>query len=98
MALLEQLLCPRRAVHGHLSHHVAGNVAPPAPTLTPVEAICVLVSKHLEAEETSCVSRPGPRAPCTPIPSTPHSGLQKNALPFMGLEIGVNSQEEGSEG
>ena len=71
MAPLEQLLCPRRAVHGHLSHHVAGDVAPPAPTLTLVEAICIFVSKHLEAEETSCVSRPVLHAPCTPSPQRP---------------------------
>lgn len=51
---LEQLLSPCWTVHSHLSHHVAGDVACTAPTLTPVETISVLVSKHLEAE-TGCL-------------------------------------------
>lgn len=52
---LEKLLSPCWAVHSHLSHHVAGDVACAPPTLAPVETISVLVSKHLEAR-TGCLN------------------------------------------
>lgn len=77
MTPLEQLLPPCRTVHRHLRHHVAGDVACPAPTFTPVEAIGILVPKHLEAK-TRCLRRPVQLAPCAPG-SEPHSAARGTA-------------------
>lgn len=83
--MLEQLLSLRGAAHGHLDHHVAGDVAHAAATFAPVEAVGILVPKHLKAK-TSCLRRPVQLAPWGPGPEPRSTPLRiaEERSPFCG--------------